>query len=101
MESIGLLTPPAQRMSMSWSTFWRRPEEKKLEPLLWLSLATESLWVSGLRMSSGCLLQRRFGCTGRAMTGAAPRRPARAPRTGRAPASPPRVRNWLRVEQRL
>ena len=41
MESIGLLTPPAQRMSMSWSTFWRRPEEKKFEPLLWLGLATE------------------------------------------------------------
>ena len=32
MESIGLFTPPDQRMSMSWSTFWRRPEEWKLVP---------------------------------------------------------------------
>src|SRR5438034_6382419 len=34
MESIGLFTPPAQRMSMSWSTFWRKPDEKKFEPLV-------------------------------------------------------------------
>src|SRR3954463_11735914 len=33
MESIGLLTPPAHRISISRSTFWRRPELKKLEPL--------------------------------------------------------------------
>src|SRR5664280_1551734 len=31
MESIGLFTPPDQRMSISPSTFWRRPEEKKLD----------------------------------------------------------------------
>ena len=37
MESIGLFTPPAQRMFMSWSTFWRRPDEKKLEPLVLVS----------------------------------------------------------------
>ena len=52
MESIGLFTPPAQRMSMSWSTFWRRPEEKKLEPLL-ASLGGWHHWVSGLRMRHG------------------------------------------------
>src|ERR1051326_3774899 len=32
MESIGLLTPPAHRMFISRSTFWRRPELKKFEP---------------------------------------------------------------------
>ena len=54
MESIGLFTPPAQRMSMSWSTFWRRPEEKKLEPLLWLSLATVSLLIRLAHESGSC-----------------------------------------------
>src|SRR2546422_9607116 len=49
MESMGLFTPPAQRIFISCSTFWRRPEAKKLE-LLWPRRTTESLWVSGLRM---------------------------------------------------
>ena len=30
MESIGLFTPPAYSTFMSWSTFWRSPDEKKL-----------------------------------------------------------------------
>src|SRR3989344_4379149 len=48
MESIGLFTPPAQRMSMSWSTFWRRPDEKKLEPLV-LSCGSEAMFQILLR----------------------------------------------------
>ncbi len=61
MESIGLFTPPAQRMFMSWSTFWRRPEEKKFEPLLGLNWATVPLWVSDLLMFSGSLSHGNLG----------------------------------------
>src|SRR5262249_17124247 len=32
IESIGLLTPPAYRISINWSTFCRRPDEKKFVP---------------------------------------------------------------------
>ena len=34
MESIGLLTPPEYRISMSWSTFCRRPEDWKLRAVV-------------------------------------------------------------------
>jgi len=47
MESIGLFTPPDQRMSMSPSTFWRRPDEKKLEGAAIDWAATAASWRSG------------------------------------------------------
>ena len=89
MESIGLFTPPAHRMFMSWSTFWRSPEEKKLEPLLWLSLAAESLGFRVCAWLQARRLQGMIGNTRRARTGAGPRTPDRVRRSGPAPGDRP------------
>src|SRR4029077_17693421 len=55
MESIGLLTPPDQRISMSWSTFWRRPEGWKLVPS-WLAFFVETFRVAMFGLLSRVVL---------------------------------------------
>src|SRR5688572_22883982 len=52
MEVEGLFTPPDQSKSMSWSTFWRRPDEKKLFGAARDWAATEDDWAGTDRMES-------------------------------------------------
>src|SRR5689334_20815171 len=83
IESIGLLTPPAQSLSISWSTSRRSPDEKKF-PFAFFPFAA-LLVGSGFVIKFIVLAPGLIASTAPATTGAALRRRHRAHAGGPRP----------------